>query len=75
MVLNVQMKLLRSGVKASDQVQGQGVPRIGSGAYTEYVSIATRGTTPPLGLRWGFDTTSSTVPYPAGPVAVRAILE
>ena len=25
---------IRSGLKSSDQVQGQGVPRIGNGAYT-----------------------------------------
>jgi hypothetical protein len=40
----------RSGFKTSDQVQGQGVPRIGSGAYTQYVSISMRGATQPLGL-------------------------
>ena len=29
-----------------------------TGRIRQYVSISIRGTTPPLGLRWGFDTTS-----------------
>jgi hypothetical protein len=60
----------RSGFKASDQAQGQGVLRIGmrvSERTREYVRISIRacgelsraGTTQPLGLRWEFDTTSN----------------
>jgi hypothetical protein len=30
-----------------------------SAAYVEYVSIYRRPATPPLGLRWGFETTSN----------------
>jgi hypothetical protein len=51
--------MMRSGFKISDQFQGQGVPRIENGAYTlvrEYFNSG--GTTQPLGLRWGFETTS-----------------
>ena len=44
-----------SGFKAPDQVQGQGVPRIENGAYTQYVSISIRGTTPPWALRRIFE--------------------
>jgi hypothetical protein len=56
--------LARSGFKTSDQVQGQGVPRIESRVSErtrEYVSILIRGTTQPLGLRWGFETTSKEI--------------
>jgi hypothetical protein len=50
--------MLRSGFKTANQFQGQGVPRIENGAYTlvrEYFNSI--GTTQPLDLRWGFETT------------------
>jgi hypothetical protein len=63
----------RSGFKTSDQIQGQGVrpirrrPRTSVGLWRDksgkrsihrYVSICRRPATQPLGLRWGFETTS-----------------
>ncbi len=49
-----------SDFKTSDQVQGQGVPPVLKTERTrKYVRISTRGTTKPLGLRWGFETTSN----------------
>jgi hypothetical protein len=42
--------LLRSGFKAPDQVQGQGVPRIENGAYTlvrEYFNLRDNATIGP----------------------------
>ena len=39
-----------------DKCMPQGVTRIKSGAYTQYVSILIRGTTPPLSVRCGFET-------------------
>jgi hypothetical protein len=51
----------RSGFKASDQVQGQGAGRSrkrspANGGMSKY--IYRRSATQPLGLRWGFETTS-----------------
>jgi hypothetical protein len=47
----------KSGFKAAGYVQGQGVTRIESGAYTKYVSISIRVTTQPLSVRCGVETT------------------
>ena len=65
----------RSGFKISDQVQGQGADRSRKRSIHGYVSIyrrpllhlnlkksdanPARGATQPLGLRWGFETTSN----------------
>jgi hypothetical protein len=49
---------LRSGLKTSDQVQGQGAGRSRKRSIHGYVSIYRRPATQPLGLRWGFETTS-----------------
>jgi hypothetical protein len=51
--------LHRSGFKTSDQVQGQGAGRSGKRSIHGYVSIYRRPATRPLGLRWGFETTST----------------
>jgi hypothetical protein len=54
--------MLRSGFKTSDQVQGQGVRPIGkaqSRRRRDEQYIYRRSATQPLGLRWGFETTSS----------------
>jgi hypothetical protein len=48
----------RSGFKTSDQVQGQGAGRSGKRSIHGYVSTYRRPATQPLGLRWGFETTS-----------------
>ena len=53
--------LLRSGLKTSDYVREQGVPRIEtrvSERTRKYVSISIRGTTQVSDIRWGFKTTS-----------------
>ena len=53
--------VFRSGVKTSDQVQGQGAGRSRKSlfpAYVQYVSIYRRPATQPLSLRWGFETIS-----------------
>jgi len=52
--------MIGSGFKASDQVQGQGVPRIENGVRHTFwrMSISISGTTQPLDLRWGFEATS-----------------
>ena len=52
------LKLLRSGFKTSDQVQGQGAGRSRKRSIHGYVSICRRPATQPLGLRWGFETAS-----------------
>ena len=49
----------RSGFKTSDQVQGQGADRSRKRSIHGYVSIYRRPATQPLGLRWGFETTSN----------------
>jgi len=48
----------RSGFKTSDQVQGQGAGRSRKRSIHGYVSTYRRPATQPLGLRWGFETTS-----------------
>jgi hypothetical protein len=54
----------RSGFKTSDQVQGQGAGRSGKRSIHRYVSIYRRSATQPLGLRWGFETTTGKNPRP-----------
>jgi len=49
---------VRSGFKTSGQVQGQGAGRSITRSIHGYVSIYRRSATQPLGLRWGFETTS-----------------
>ena len=53
-------KMVRSGFKASDQVQGQGAGRSITRSIHGYVSIYRRPATQPLDLRWGFESTSKT---------------
>jgi hypothetical protein len=48
----------RNGFKASDQVQGQGAGRSIKRSIHGFVSFYRRPATQPLGLRWGFETTS-----------------
>jgi hypothetical protein len=55
---DVQADTYRSGFKTSDQVQGQGAGRSITRSIHGYVSIYRRPATQPLGLRWGFGTTS-----------------
>ena len=56
---DAQADISRSGFKTSDQVQGQGAGRSGKRSIHGYVSIYRRPATQPLGLRWGFETTSN----------------
>jgi hypothetical protein len=49
---------MRSGFKASDQVQGQGVPRIENGAYTSVREYFDPRDNTAIGLQMGFETTS-----------------
>jgi hypothetical protein len=61
-LLSIDMGFLsRSGFKASDQVQGQGAGRSRKRSIHGYVSIYLRPATQPLGLRWGFETTSTVI--------------
>jgi hypothetical protein len=53
------IKASRSGFKTSDQVQVQGAGRSRKRSIHGYVSIYRRSATQPLGLRWGFETTSN----------------
>jgi hypothetical protein len=53
-LIHIFEKGYRSGFKTSDQVQGQGVPRIGNGAYTQVHEYFNSRDNTAIGPQMGF---------------------
>jgi hypothetical protein len=55
----IALKLLEVASKPQIRFKGKAQADRESAAYVKYASIYRRSATQPLGLRWGFETTSS----------------